>query len=510
MREFKRVLIANRGEIALRVIRALKELGIESVAVYSTPDTTALHVREASRAYQLVGEFAKDTYLNQEKIIEIARQSGADAIHPGYGFLSENASFSRACRENSITFIGPAAETLEITGNKIECKKLAESGGVPVLPYTKEPIEDPDEAIRFASEIGFPVLLKSAFGGGGRGIKEAKTKSDVKEAFESSQREAKSAFGRFAVYIEKKLVRPRHIEIQILASSESGEEIHLGERDCSIQRRYQKLIEISPSPVVDGETRQRVAGYALKIARLSRYSNAGTVEFLRNSDSGEFYFLEVNSRLQVEHPVTELLTGVDLVKCQIEIAARKKLQYKQSDIFFRGCAIECRINSEDSRHGFAPATGIVSHLSLPGGPGVRVDSALYEGIEIPPFYDSLIAKIISWGRNFDEARRREISALEEFRVTGVETTTEFHLQVLQDPEFASGSFTTSFLEEREILSRIERLEPTGDYGNFAAIAALLLSKDQFDKSRKSTPNVLARNIRYVPSGFSQGRFVDAL
>ncbi len=502
------MLIANRGEIALRVIRALRELEIESVAVYSTPDITALHVREATESFHLTGEFAKDTYLNQEKIIEIARVNDCDAIHPGYGFLAENAGFSRLCRENSITFIGPSPEALEVTGNKIECKKLAESAGIPVLPYTRDPVEDPDEASRFASDIGFPVLLKGAFGGGGRGIKEAKTKSAVKEAFESSEREAKSAFGRFAVFIEKKLLRPRHIEIQILASSESGEAVHLGERDCSIQRRYQKLVEVSPSPVVDNETRARVANHALTIARRSSYSNAGTVEFLRDSETGQFYFLEVNSRLQVEHPVTELLTGIDLVRSQIEIASKKRLPMKQSEISFRGSAIECRINAEDPRHGFAPISGKISHLSFPGGPGVRVDSALYEGIEVSPFYDSLVAKIISWGRDFDEARRREIYALSEFKVTGIETTAPFHIQVMRDSEFAKGNFTTAFLEERQVISGIEN-EIQGDINGRFAIAALLLSKEQFEKTQV-TASGRVQNSRRISESVRSGRFVDAL
>jgi acetyl/propionyl-CoA carboxylase alpha subunit len=507
LREFKRVLIANRGEIALRVIRALRELEIESVAVYSTPDTSALHVTEATKAFHLEGEFAKDTYLSQQKIIEIARISESDAIHPGYGFLSENASFSRLCRDNSITFIGPSPETLEISGNKVECKKLAESRGVPVLPYTTDPVEDANEAAKRASEIGFPVLLKSAFGGGGRGIKEAKSKSEVKEGFESSEREAKSAFGRYAVYIEKRLVRPRHIEIQILASSESDEAIHLGERDCSIQRRYQKLVEVSPSPVVDQETRNRVAGYALKIARDCRYSNAGTVEFLRDSETGQFYFLEVNSRLQVEHPITELLTGIDLVRSQIEVASRKKLPLKQSDVSFRGSAIECRINSEDPWHAFAPVSGRVTYLSFPSGPGVRVDSALYEGMEISPFYDSLVAKIISWGRDFDESRIREIYALKEFKVAGIETTAPFHVGVLSDPKFAAGDFTTGFIEETPNLLAHNRVD--GDANHKFAIAALLISNEQFGKFR-AAKNAVGSSRRVWASTRGQGRFVDAL
>jgi acetyl-CoA/propionyl-CoA carboxylase len=504
MREFSRVLIANRGEIALRVIRALRQLEIESVAVYSTPDASGRPAREAGQAYELKGEFAKDTYLNQEKIVEIARRSNADAIHPGYGFLSENASFSRLCRENSITFIGPGPEVLEITGNKMESKNLAESVGVPVVPASREPTEDPEEAAKLASDIGFPVLLKSAFGGGGRGIKEARTKSEVRDAFESSEREAKSAFGRFAVFVEKRILRPRHIEVQILSCAESDEAVHLGERDCSIQRRYQKLVELSPSPAVDEEARKRVTGYALKIARASRYSNAGTVEFLRDSNTGQFYFLEVNSRLQVEHPVTELVTGVDLVRSQIQVASKKKLPIKQSEISFKGCAIECRINSEDSLHNFAPVSGKVTHLEFPGGPGVRTDSALFEGLEITPFYDSLVAKIISWGADYDEARRREICALLELKVSGIETTAPFHVKVLQDPDFARGDFTTSFLEEKA-LAGAPANELSEDSETKFAIAALL-----FSTSQNAVRNRQQNSRRIAVQTLGGGRFVDAL
>ena len=498
------MLVANRGEIALRIIRALKALEMEPVAIYSDADATSLHVFEAEKAFRLPGVYPKDTYLDSRKIIEIARRADCDALHPGYGFLSENADFSRLCRENSLKFIGPSPETLAKSGNKLACKKIADSYGIPVIPYAREPIEDPKEAIRYSSEIGFPVLLKNAFGGGGRGIKEARSKEDVSEAFESSKREAKSAFGRFSVYIEKKLKRPRHIEIQILASDDSSEILHLGERECSIQRRYQKLVEISPSPVVDDNTRELVAKRAISMAKAVKYSNAGTVEFLRDSETGEFYFLEINSRLQVEHPVTELVTGIDLVASQIEIAKGKRIPFKQNDIKIRGSGIECRINAEDPLSGFTPETGSVDYLQIPSGPGVRVDTALYEGLEITPYYDSLLAKLIAWGLSFPQARKRELIALNEFKLIGVRTTIPLHRQVMANQSFAKGDISTSFIDESGIM---ERLSEEVNFDRFA-VAALLLSKEQFiHHSQRATTEAQRPRWQKEMRG---GRFVDGL
>jgi acetyl-CoA carboxylase biotin carboxylase subunit len=510
--EFRRVLVANRGEIALRVIRALKTLGIESIAVYSDADVSALHVREADLAYRLNGLFARDTYLNMEKILDIANKSNADAIHPGYGFLSENARFAKYCEENSIKFIGPSSKTLEVSGDKFACKKLAEKNRVPIVPASKEPVADSKEAARIAEEIGFPILLKSAFGGGGRGIKEANSKDEVREAFESSEREARSAFGRFEAFIEKKLVKPRHIEIQIIASDDSNEIIHLGERECSIQRRYQKLVELSPSPVMDSDTRLKVAGYAIRVAKAVNYSNAGTIEFLRDSKTGNYYFLEVNSRLQVEHPVTELLTGVDIVGTQIQVASKRKLPLGQNDVRFRGSAIECRINAEDPLSDFAPSSGRIGYLHLPSGPGVRVDTALFEGQEIPPYYDSLLAKLITWGENFDEARRRMVVALDEFEIADVETTIPFHRKVMKNKLFSQGKINTSFVEESHILNKLleeEQEQPRleSDY----IIAALLLSKNQFAEPPRAQAAYGAER-RVIPRnpGTSGGRFIDPI
>jgi len=478
MREFERVLVANRGEIALRVIRALKALEIGSVAIYSDADVRTLPVVEADRAYRMPGVYASETYLHGERIVELARRSDCDAIHPGYGFLSENGDFARLCRTHSVRFIGPSPETLLASGNKLECKKIAEAHGIPVVPYTKEPLEEKNEAARYAQEIGFPVLLKSAFGGGGRGIREARNREEVEDAFDASRREAESAFGKSAVYVEKKLVRPRHVEVQVLASEGGEEVVHLGERECSIQRRYQKLVEVSPSPIVDATTREELTQRAIRLMKVLKYSNAGTVEFLRDAKTGEFYFIEVNARLQVEHPVTELVTGIDLVASQIQVARHEQLPFRQPDVQPRGTAIECRINSEDALSDFLPASGRVDYLRLPSGPGIRVDTALYEGVEVPPYYDSLLAKLVAWGGSFDEARRRELVALHEFKLVGVPSTIPFHRQLLASPSFARGEWSTSFIEDHRILASLAE-EALPALSDRFAIAALLLSKNQF-------------------------------
>ena len=506
MTEFNRVLIANRGEIALRVIRALKTLGIQSVAVYSDADVAALHVTEADQAFPLEGVFGSETYLNIPKIIEIARKSDSDAIHPGYGFLSENALLAKNCEENGIKFIGPSSETLEISGDKFACKKLAEKNKVPVVPASEEPVADSQEAAKIAAEIGFPILLKTAFGGGGRGIKEAKSTEEVKDAFDSSQREAKSAFGRFEAFIEKKLVKPRHIEIQVIASDDSNEVIHLGERECSVQRRYQKLIELSPSPVMDEETRLRVADYAIRVSKAVNYANAGTIEFLRDSETASYYFLEVNSRLQVEHPVTEFVTGVDIVGTQIQVASGNKLPIRQKDVHFLGSAIECRINAEDPLSDFAPSSGSIEYLHVPGGPGIRVDTALFEGQEITPYYDSLLAKLISWGEAFDQARQRMTVALDEFKVAGVETTIPFHKQVMQNSLFCSGKINTSFIEESNVVQELLKQETIHSEDSYL-VAAFLLSKNQFPQRQKI---VLEPSAQRRLSTTGKGRFVEPL
>ena len=502
---FKKVLVANRGEIAVRIIRALKALKIESVAVYSDADVSWPHVFMAGEAVGLQGSYPSETYLDIGKMIKAAESTGCDAIHPGYGFLSESSDFSRACSEGGLKFIGPSADTLLVSGNKLECKRLAESNGVPVVPYTREPLSDVEGAVRFSEEIGFPVLLKSAYGGGGKGIREAKNRAEVRENFASAEREAKSSYGKFSIFVEKRLVRPRHIEVQIVASDDSKEVIHLGERDCSIQRRYQKLIEMSPSPVMDEDSRNRVTSLAITTAKAVGYSNAGTVEFLRDSDTGNFYFMEINSRLQVEHPVTELVTGVDLVRTQLAIASETKIPFAQKDVQINGFAMECRINAEDSLLDFAPTTGTIDYLAVPGGPGIRVETALQEGVEVSPFYDSLVAKLLAFGRDFDEARKRLLIALGEFIVSGIETTIPFHKAVLENKEFVRGEFDTSFIERTDL----SKPQAPGSNDDYYIISALLLSKNQFFDNSHSAVSEKTRRPPWLSSNKS-GRFSDGI
>ncbi|MHB2037341.1 MAG: acetyl-CoA carboxylase biotin carboxylase subunit [Nitrososphaerales archaeon] len=504
MTSFRRVLIANRGEIAVRVVRALKTLGLESVAIYSDVDAGAKHVCMADKAYRLPGVFASETYLDAEKIIEIARRADCDMIHPGYGLLSEASEFSKLCQDNGIKFVGPKPETLAISGNKLECKKLVESHGIPVVTYSREPMEDPEQASKFASDIGFPVLLKSAFGGGGRGIREAKNRNEVKSAFEASKREAEGSFGKFAVYVEKKLVSTRHLEVQIVASDDSQDAVHLGERECSIQRRYQKLVELSPSPALDDEARKLLWDYATRISKIVKYSNVGTVEFLRDM-AGKFYFLEINSRLQVEHPVSEFVSGIDIVNTQFEIATNGKIPFKQKDVRLSGCAIEFRVNAEDPLSDFSPTTGKVEFLQIPFGPGVRVDTALQEGMVVSPYYDSLVAKLITTGSDFEQARKRALVALDEFAVYGIETTIPFHRELVRNDQFARGEISTTFIETSGILKRIPRLAENSLEDQHFMIAALLLSHNQSSAASTAQPRFKKKDANQKRS-----RFIDAI
>ncbi|HYB04571.1 MAG TPA: biotin carboxylase N-terminal domain-containing protein [Nitrososphaerales archaeon] len=506
MSAFRRVLIANRGEIAVRIVRTLHTMDIEAVTVYSDADVTWPHVAMADRAIRLRGIFPAETYLNTNKIIEAAKISDCDAVHPGYGFLSESNEFSRACRDSGLKFIGPSPETLLVSGNKLECKRRAESAGVPVVPYTRESISDVEEAVKFSNGIGFPVLLKSAFGGGGRGIREARNSEEVRERFTSAQREAQASFGRFSIFIEKRLINPRHIEVQIIASDDSKEFVQLGERDCSIQRRYQKLIETSPSPVIDDEARRKLASYAITTAKSAGYSNAGTVEFLRDSESGNFYFMEINSRLQVEHPVTELVTGMDIVKTQIQVAAENTIPFSQNEVTMKGCAIECRINAEDVAQNFLPTTGRIDFIAIPGGPGIRVDTALQPGVEISPYYDSLVAKLLAFGENFDEARKRALVALSEFTISGIETTVPFHMAVLRNDRFARGEFDTGFLETTDLTKQL--LPGLGD-DQFIIAAYLVHSKSQLLEEGIKSRNTARDRPAWISSQ-KNGRFIDGL
>lgn len=441
---FKKVLIANRGEIAVRIIRACRELGISTVAVYSEADREALHVTLADEAYCIGPAASKDSYLNMTNLMSTATLVGADAIHPGYGFLAENADFAELCAACGITFIGPSPEAIVKMGDKTTAKETMKEAGVPVVPGTDGLIEDVEEAAKTAKEIGYPVIVKATAGGGGKGMRIVHTEEELIRAINLAQKEAEANFGNPGVYLEKFLVEPRHIEIQVLADN-YGNVIHLGERDCSIQRRYQKLIEEAPSPALSPKLRERMGEAAVAAAKSVNYSGAGTVEFLLDKE-GNFYFMEMNTRIQVEHPVTELITGIDLVKEQIRVAAGEKLSVSQEDVRFDGWAIECRINAERPDKNFMPSPGTIQFYLPPGGMGVRVDSACYQGYRITPFYDSMVAKLIVWGKDREEALLRMNRALKEFAIHGVHTTIPFHLKILNHPKFISGDFHIQFLE----------------------------------------------------------------
>jgi acetyl-CoA carboxylase biotin carboxylase subunit len=439
----EKVLVANRGEIALRVVRACRELEVASVAVYSDADESALHVRLADEAVHIGSASAAKSYLNFDAIFAAAEQTGADAVHPGYGFLAENAKFAAACRERGLTFVGPAPETIERIGDKALARELAREAGVPVVPGTEGTVSA-EEAVERAEDIGYPVMIKAAAGGGGQGIRVAKDPEELRESAKAAMRDARSAFGEDAIYLEKFLEHPRHVEVQVLADTR-GNTVHLYERECSMQRRRQKLLEESPSPALSLETRREMAGAAVSLARAADYTNAGTVEFLVDDDEN-FYFIEMNTRIQVEHPVTEMVTGVDLVKEQLRVAAGEELGFAQEEIGFSGCAIEFRITAEDPAMDFYPSPGTVETLEVPGGPGVRVDSALYAGYEVPPFYDSMVGKLIVWGTDREEAVLRSRRALSEYRIEGIKTTIPLHRRLLEDAAFLSGRYHTGYLE----------------------------------------------------------------
>jgi acetyl-CoA carboxylase, biotin carboxylase subunit len=442
---FKKILIANRGEIALRIIRTCKELGIKTVAVYSEADRYSLHVRFADEAVCIGPGPSKESYLNIPRIIAAAEITNAEAIHPGYGFLAENAMFAEICESSGIKFIGPTPDAIEAMGDKALAKETMRKAGVPVIPGSDGVVETLEQAREIANEIGYPIMLKAAAGGGGKGMRMVKNDEELENAWQTARAEAEAAFGNPAVYIEKFIEKPRHIEIQILAD-EHGNVIHLGERDCSIQRRHQKLIEESPSPIVTPELREAMGQAAVKGAKSVKYRNAGTIEFLVDKD-GNFYFMEMNTRIQVEHPVTEMVYGIDIVREQIRIASGEKLGIKQKQIKPNGHAIECRINAEDPFNGFRPSPGKITALHFPGGFGVRVDSHIYQEYVVPPYYDSMIAKLIVHAKNRDEAIARMLRALDEFVIEGIHTTIPFHIKILNSPQFRSGvDYDTKYID----------------------------------------------------------------
>lgn len=442
----KKVLIANRGEIAVRIIRACRELGIKTVAIYSEVDKNALHVSLADEAVCIGPAPSNKSYLNMKAILEAACLTGADSIHPGYGFLSENSSFAKICEEMDIKYIGPNYKLIELLGNKSKAKETMKRAGVPVVPGSDGLVKSKEQAIKIAKEIQYPVILKASSGGGGRGIRIAYKEEELLKAYDVVKQEAKISFNDDSIYLEKFVENPRHVEIQILAD-EYGNCIHLGERDCSIQRRNQKVIEETPSAAIDEETRQKMGETAVKAVKEIGYTNAGTIEFLVDKHKN-FYFMEMNTRVQVEHPVTEEVTNIDIIKEQIKIASGKKLEYKQKDIKIEGHSMEARINSEDPNKNFLPCPGTVTELHLPGGNGIRIETSIYAGYKIPPTYDSMIAKIIVHGKNREESIAKMESALSELVVEGVVTNTEFILKILQDEEFRSNKYDTSFISKK--------------------------------------------------------------
>ena len=473
---FKKILIANRGEIAVRVIRACHEMGIIAVAVYSDVDRASLHLRHADEAYPIGGAAATESYLNFHKILEAAQRSGADAIHPGYGFLSENAAFAQACADAGVKFIGPTAAAMETMGSKTRARQAMERAGVPFVPGTSHGLESVEQAQQVAARIGYPVMLKAAAGGGGKGMRLVHAHDQLKSSLEAARSEAERSFGNGEVYLEKAILNPRHIEMQVLAD-EHGNTVYLGERACSLQRRHQKVLEEAPSPIVDPEMRRQMGEVAVRVAQAAGYTNAGTVEFLVDQQKN-FYFLEMNTRLQVEHPVTELITGLDLVHLQIRIAAGERLPFNQDDLQIRGHAIECRIYAEDPDNNYFPSPGKITMLLEPSGPGIRCDSGMYEGWTVPTDYDPLLAKLIGYGADRDQATGRLMRALNEYFVGGIKTNISLFRRILRDADFRAAQLDTGFLdrllsakEDTPVDSKIAGPDERGELSDVAAIAA---------------------------------------
>ncbi len=487
---FNKVLVANRGEIAVRIIRACRELGLDTVAVFSDADRHSLHVRYATEAYHIGPSPSRESYLRGDRILEVAKKADAGAIHPGYGFLAERSDFAQACLDAGIAFIGPNPSSIAAMGDKMVARSTVEKAGVPVVPGTEgEGGLTDEELLRVAPQIGFPLLIKATAGGGGKGMREVNTLEEMSDLLTSARREAESAFGDGNVYLEKLVENARHIEIQILAD-QHGNVIYLGERECSLQRRHQKLLEEAPSPFIlnDEDLRQRMGAVAVKAAESVDYVNAGTIEFLVDKDKN-YYFLEMNTRLQVEHPVTEFVTGIDIVKEQIRIARGRPMHFTQEDVKMNGWAIECRINAEDPYNNFLPSTGRIVHSILPTGPGVRVDTGVYPGFEISPYYDSMISKLIVWGETRGQAILRMRRALAEYKIVGVKTNIPFHQNLLEQHRFIAGQFDTRFVEDRFSMEEAE--EEKDVHPDVAAIIATLVAHQQAEKAAQ----IVQRNAR---------------
>lgn len=480
----EKVLIANRGEIALRVIKTCKALGIKTVAVYSDEDRNSLHVKNATEAYHIGEAAPAKSYLNQEKILDVMLSSGTDAVHPGYGFLSENDDFARLCEKNKINFIGPSADSMNLCGDKMRCKEAMLKAKVPTVPGSPGLVNDADEAEKIANGIGYPVMLKSVYGGGGRGIRIVTTDQELRDAYETVTAESIAAVGKSAIIVEKFLEKTRHIEYQ-MCRDHHGNAVHLFERECSIQRRNQKLIEQTPSPAVDEAKREEIGELVVKAAEAVDYTNLGTAEFLR-ADNGEFYFIEINARLQVEHPISEMVSGLDFVKLQLDIANGEPLPFKQSDLKMNGYAIECRINAEDTFLDFAPSTGPIPDVTIPSGPNVRCDTYLYPGCTVSPFYDSLMAKLCTWGQTFEESRLRMLNALNDFYIQGVETSIPLYKTILKTDEYKNGQLSTDFLKRFGMIERLEEdLKNQKKEKQIPALASAIMYSEFFQSIVKS-------------------------
>lgn len=475
----KKILVANRGEIAVRIMRTCREMGIASVAVYSDADRKSLHVRYADEAYRIGPAASQESYLKMDTIIEVARQSGADAIHPGYGFLSENAEFARKVKAAGIIFIGPSPEAIEAMGDKLTARQLMIKSGVPVVPGTKTQIENSKDLLKTAKEIGFPIMIKASAGGGGKGMRLVKEEKELEQSYRMARSEAKAAFGDDTVYMEKYIESPHHIEFQVLADNH-GNVVHLFERECSVQRRHQKVIEETPSPLLTPQLREEMGKQAVAAAKSVNYSGAGTIEFLVD-DNHNFYFLEMNTRLQVEHPITERVTGVDLVKAQINIANNQPIPFKQSDLFQYGHAIECRIYAEDPDNNFMPCPGLIKHITEPLGLGLRTDGYVYEGYEIPIYYDPMISKLIVWAQNRDEALGRMKRALYEYKITGVKTSIPFLERIMDAADFKSGNYNTHFIEKNSDLLFKPKDDCTNSCEDIAMFVAYVDYKEKLAK-----------------------------